>query len=481
MLRRLKSIWAWAVKEHAPIPLLKAAAQLGFKLGGHEKLEPHFLEHYHQIDAWDRLNREALLAMQSEKLQHLAQHAYTHIPYYGRRWRELGITPDEIQSPADLEKLPILTREEVIEHAEELLDPRLDKKDLATTPTGGTTGAPVRVYRNRDGSMSRQGFFYRWTTWAGCDFLADPYVLALRPSFQLMEDRLRWGQRGEHYPGSYFSGGRVLQIAVTNLLPEVLGTYCRRIRSSGAVYFRGYPSAAHQLAQYLIDRSETLPLKAVLTSSECLYPDTRDLVRQAFECEVWDHYSCNEMSVSASECEAHSGLHVDMERCITEVVDPDGQSVWDEIGTVCGTDLDNEVMPLFRYCLNDHAQMTREACACGRGHLRITQIVAREGDYILRPDGVRVTPPTLRQTLNDLESIREFQIIQESATDIRVRIVPGAGFESDVIEKARTRVDGFLGGGMKIDVEVVDLIPRSTSGKFRLLVNTWKSEENQAL
>lgn len=473
---RVPGLW---MMDNAPVPLLDFLASIGVIPGHHAKQTPRFVAKYAQFAETEHASREVLEKMQNQKLHELAVHAYKRIPYYNRQWQELGITPDEIRRPADLAKLPLMTREDVLTHAADLIDPSLDKAQLEATPTGGTTGAAVRVYRDIEGSASRQAFYYRWTTRAGCDFQNDRYAMISRPSFDLMADPRRWGSRGERFHGSYAPGSRALTLACTNLLPEVLTAYSRRMKRAKVVYLKGYPSAVHQLAQYLVNRGETLPLKAVLTSSECLFDDTREIVRKGFLCEVWDHYSCNELSVSASECERHSGYHVDTERCVVEVVDSAGVQLWDEVGLVCGTDLDNRAMPLFRYCLNDEAEMTRTPCECGRGHVMIKRLIGRRDDYVLTPTGVRITAPTLRQTLNDLDAVREFQITQETAHRVRVRIVANEDWRDSALETARSRLDGFLNGSMDIEVERVDLIERAASGKFRLIVNDHLARSGQ--
>lgn len=90
---------------------------------------------------------EQLQTYQWQQLQALLQHAYQHVPYYRRTWSEAGISPADIQSPLDMRKIPLLTKEQVREHRDELIADNYRHR-LLKTNTGGSTGEPLELFWN---------------------------------------------------------------------------------------------------------------------------------------------------------------------------------------------------------------------------------------------------------------------------------------------------------------------------------------------
>ena len=86
----------------------------------------------------------------------------------------------------------------------------------------------------------------------------------------------------------------------------------------------GYPSTLYILAKYLLNRGETFPLRAAVTSSETLYDFQRAAIEQAFACRVFDYFALAERAVFSHECDRHEGHHIAMEYGLAEVVGPDG-------------------------------------------------------------------------------------------------------------------------------------------------------------
>src|SRR5579864_1284341 len=89
-------------------------------------------------------------AYQNEKLRRLIRHAYENVPYYRERWKALKISPDEIRSRADLQKLPVLTKEEVRQNTDRFISRQAQKRELLSRHTSGTTGKGLHFYMTRE-------------------------------------------------------------------------------------------------------------------------------------------------------------------------------------------------------------------------------------------------------------------------------------------------------------------------------------------
>jgi phenylacetate-CoA ligase len=124
-------------------------------------------------------------------------------------------------------------------------------------------------------------------------------------------------------------------------------------------------------------------------------------------------------------------------------------------------------MPLVRYEIGDSAARLEGPCGCGSSWTTFRQIIGRVDDVIVTPDGRRVG--RIDHIFKGLHGIRECQVIQETARLIRLKIVMSGEFdqETQLLENIRER----LGPAMQVELERVERIPRTSSGKFRSVIN----------
>ncbi len=114
----------------------------------------------------------------------------------------------------------------------------------------------------------------------------------------------------------------------------------------------------------------------------------RSVIEEAFGQPVTNRYGCEEVSLIACECEEHNGLHLNADGVYCEVIPDDRLNAGPNAGRLLVTDLTNRAMPLIRYQVGDVVVPSDRTCACGRGLPLIEQVVGREADYVLTPDGV---------------------------------------------------------------------------------------------
>ncbi len=126
-----------------------------------------------------------------------------------------------------------------------------------------------------------------------------------------------------------------------------------------------------------------------------LEPSARTLIEEVFGCRVFNRYGCREVSVIASECAEHAGMHVMAEGLYVEVVRGDRPAQPGELGAVLVTDLLNLAMPLVRYRIGDMAAVEDGGCACGRGLPRLRTVEGRVTDFLVGTDGRLVSGAAL--------------------------------------------------------------------------------------
>lgn len=404
---------------------------------------------------------EALNEIRDRKLHELMKKVYINVPYYRGVMLERSLTPDDFTSASDLVKLPILTKSIVREHYSDMLNLQLDKSKLIKVSTGGTTGAPLHLLFDQRAKAVSLAHWARWKRYAGiaetdrCFFIATDYSAYDNPD----------------YEGS-FSGSSTYMGASFGLDDERLEKYLINMQWFKPKYIRGFAFACYLVAEYLVRKGVCIPMKAVITSGDMVYPYFRESVRRAFDCEIFDHYGQNEDIVTANECSAHQGLHVNTESCHVEILSesnslcPPGES-----GHIVGTHLENTSMPLIRYDTSDMGRMAVDSCSCGRNHPRILALDGRKDDWITLKNGKKIGHQ-LSVTMKKFQhQVRETQFIQESYDLLRVKVVPLNDFNTQVQNEFEANIRAQVGQGIDIEFELVTEIAKTTRGKHRLIIS----------
>jgi phenylacetate-CoA ligase len=206
---------------------------------------------------------------------------------------------------------------------------------------------------------------------------------------------------------------------------------------------------------------------SLVTSAEVLEEEDRRLLERVFGCPVFNRYGCREVSVVASECPAHTGLHVMGEGLYVEVETPQGPAKPGQTGSILVTDLLNGAMPLIRYRIGDMGSWASGSCPCGRGLPRLEHVAGRVTDFLVGADGRLVSGVFLATyVVAHRPSLGQVQIWQEKAGAVTYRVRPGPGFERGpdqaYLADATRR---YLGEGADADLEVVAELPAAPSGK----------------
>ena len=415
----------------------------------------------------EHLDAASLESLQNQMLPEVIRHAANHVPYYRAQFSEYGINVSQIQTVADLPKLPILTREDIAENFHALTSERASRRRLTIGHTSGTTGSPLEVLHDPAVTYITYALLERQYRWAGLRLgRGGDRVAVLRGNVIVPIDT--------HSP-PYWRHNLVhnqLVMSAFHLSTENLDGYVNAIRSFGAQALDGYPSTLYVVARHLLRTSQSLPLRAAITSSETLYPFQREAIEEAFECRVFDYFAAAERVVFATECDAHEGHHVASEYGVLELVDQDGRQVAEGMpGIMVGTSLHNLGMPLLRYRCNDVTALRNQLCSCGRALPLMEDVSTKAEDILALPDGRLISPSVLTHPFKPMHSVEESQIVQDRPDSIRIKIKPNAAFTPAESEYLVREFRKRLGENIEVSVEVVDDIPRTSAGKFKWVVS----------
>jgi phenylacetate-CoA ligase len=407
---------------------------------------------------------EQLEHYQNERLKALIKHAYHTVPYYQDVMKDRHLTPEDIRTVADLCKLPILTRETIQKNSHRLISERFGKLRLIHGHTSGTTGSPWQFYWDRNTCIFNNAVDWRQKEWAGMKF-GEPYAVLL--GRMIVPPKVKkppfWRMNYLH---------NQLWLSSFHMNDENLPHYIAKLEGFKPVALEGYPSTIYILARYLDHLRKTFPLRAVLTSSEPLLSSQRELMERVFDCKVFDFYGRAERVIFATECEKHQGHHLNSEYGIAEILDKDNLPCpTGKFGRLIGTSLHNFAMPFIRYLTRDVTAIREECCSCGRALPLIDDIVTKDEDIVITPDGRLISPSVLTHVFKPLDGILESQIIQEDVCTIRVRVVRSEGYREEYTSKLVDGLSERLGSQVKIEVEFVEAIERTASGKFRWVIS----------
>jgi phenylacetate-coenzyme A ligase PaaK-like adenylate-forming protein len=354
------------------------------------------------------------------------------------------------------DELPILEKRIVQEHASRIA--RAEVRRARTASTSGSTGMGLRF------PVTRQAIWQQWATWW---------------RFR------RWHgiQRGEwcgHFGGNPVMPvgrrrgpfwrvnvpGRQVMFSGAHLSADNWRVYVDEIERRRLAWLHGYPSLLALLASFLVEHRQTIAttVRWVTTAAENLLPAQADLIERAFGVRPRQHYGMAEGAANASEC-PNGRLHVDEDFAFVEFAPV-------EHGTgyrVLGTNVSNRAFPLIRYDVGDIAQVSGQTCDCGRPGRIIDQIDGRREDYVVLPSGAMVG--RLDHIFKDQVRVREGQIYQPDLTRVVLRIACESSFtsrdEQSLVSVARV----WLGDDLRIEVERLDALPRTASGKLRFVVS----------
>lgn len=404
-------------------------------------------------------------ALQLDRMKKLLVHAQEHVPYYQRLFADVGFNASLFSSFHDLEKIPVLTKDDVREHLEEIKSDNFSKWQPRTAQTGGATGKPLITYKDRRSHTYLTANNLR--AWHAAGFeMGDKYITLAHGSLI--------PKKGSLKNAVYFYLQHSDLIKCHHMDEEILIDALKTIRRSRGRYMFGYSSSTYLLASFA-DKSGIAmegSLDGLFTTSDMLYPHQRALIEKVFGAPVFDIYGCPEGGIISFECEKHDGYHLNQESAYVEIVGADHSGQ----GRIVSTPLFNYAFPMIRYETGDIGSITTEPCACGRALPRISQLGGRIRDFVVLADGRHIHGAFFNhlEMLYESDWIKKYQIVQGALNHLVIKITCIRQPADDELEQIRKSLRKGLMPDMQIDFDLsgVELAP---SGKFRLILSKVKT------
>ncbi len=354
----------------------------------------------------ETMPRSELEQIQLERLQAVVNRVYRNVKFYRRKFDQLGISPEDIQSLDDLQKLPLTCKEDLRDsYPYEMFAVSL-RDVVRIHSSSGTTGKPtVCGYTKHD--------LHIWSELVARVLSAGGVtkddVVQISFGYGMFT-----GGFGLHY-GAEHIGASVIPVSTGNTERQI--QILQDFRTTALV---GTPTYALYIAETMEEigvSPASLSLRVGLFGSEPWSESMRKEIENRLNISATDNYGISEVigpGVSG-ECEIKNGLHINEDHFIPEIINPDtGESLgYGQEGELVLTTLTKEAFPLIRYRTRDITSLIPEPCPCGRTFVRMSRVHGRTDDMLIIR-GVNVFPSQIEACLFDIEHVEpHFQIIVE--------------------------------------------------------------------
>jgi len=421
------------------------------------------LAYWKELEATQYWGEARLREVQWQRLGDLLRFVYENNAYYRSRFEAAGVRPNEIRTPEDMHRLPILTKKEIQYNTTAIISAGYRQENLLCFKTGGSTGKSLELFITEECSELRNACARRhdrWTGWEPGEAIGALWGNPKRPH-TLREKIVDWLVQ----PVIYLDTMEFSDASVRRFVAEW--------EAAKPTLLFGHAHSIYLLAVHVRKLGiETIRPQGILSTSMMLLPHERAVIEDVFRMKVFDRYGCEEVSLIASECDRHEGMHLNIEHLFIEFLKDDGiEAKPGEEGQIVVTDLMNNAMPFIRYRVEDVGVPSGKTCSCGRGLPLMEKVTGRVADFLIREDGSRVAGISLiENTLTRIPGIDQMQIVQEDLGSIALNLVRGQAFGSQTEDELTGYFKTLFGEGCRVEINVVDEIQAEKSGKYRFSI-----------
>lgn len=400
--------------------------------------------------------KDEIKSYQCEKINNLLKKVKNSSIYYQKSLSGINLPISSLD--AFYNDISLITKEIIKKNSAQLKTTHHSSRYKRTT--SGSSGDPLSVYISSMAEVYRKAGVMRFKSWWG-----------IKPNDKSV---LIWGFKNTNTKKPNFLGNikRKLRnrydINVFNLNKKTIYDFYKDIEEFKPSYIRGYKSAILQFAELLDNNGlifKNFRFKVAIVTSEVLMESEREYIKNTLNCKVANEYGAVEAGLFAYEC-PHGSMHINEESVYIYT---------DKNNNIFVTELYNHSMPLINYKIDDVVNISDRQCSCGRTSRLINKIEGRLCDYVIKPDGSKISQYIFYYIIKELDdigfrnSIIKYKIIQQQNCFI-FNIIPDKGYKNAVKDYIRKRMYKEIGKTINIKFKIVDNIRREKGGKLRFFV-----------
>ncbi|MBL9176997.1 MAG: phenylacetate--CoA ligase family protein [Verrucomicrobiaceae bacterium] len=423
----------------------------------HGQSYARFQNEAREVESWDAetIRRYQITALRDSLV------AAGRTPFYAEKFAVCGVDPTKFESPEQLADYPLLTKQDLLRHREQMVNPEFDAKHRLYITTGGSSGVPVGFYLHKGVSRPKEQAYLE-AQWSRRGYRAGDRVAVIRGG--VTSNRAQGGI-------SYFDATRNwLILSSYHLTLERLPEYVAALNKFRPQHLHAYPSAALMLARGMEQAGLKLDFK--LTSLPCgsekLTAESQQYLEQFFGARVFHWYGHSERVVLAAQGRTSNHLHFWPTYGFVEFGEPNA----DGHREIIGTSFHNHVMPLIRYRTGDYCKPVQT----GREFAwpATEAVVGRDYEFLVSATGRRISLTAINMHDRIFDGLLAVQFFQKCAGEVECRYQTGPQWQNSRVETMRTGLLTKLGDDFSLTLRDVPEVEKTIAGKHRWLVTTLK-------
>lgn len=406
---------------------------------------------------WDNASKEAIEHEQKRRLRFFLKFVKDKSIWYRDQINE------DIIDSGNLATIKVLEKKEIINNLDRIKTIR--QKDGVVSLTGGTTGASMKVIYDKHDMQERFAILDHFRAKHG-------YRLGKKTAWFSGKNLISEKDIRNGICSHYDLINKIRFYSTFHINRKNFDTYWDSLNKFQPEFIVGFPSSVYEICEIADSRGLYLDnkVKVFFPTAETVLPQHREVIGRVLGCKLVDQYASSEGAPFILECE-QGRLHIHPLTGIFEVVDENMQPAMD--GELLVTSFTTRGTPLIRYRVGDRVKLAPygESCACGSVFPMVEKIEGRSTDYILSPTHGKVNLGNISNSTKDVIGIIQFQVIQNNLHEVEVLVVVSEYFTKKQEYKFERALQERFGTELKIDMKIVDQIPKEKSGKFRIVKN----------
>jgi len=412
------------------------------------------------FEALEKMSRDERRKHLDEQLKWLVSYAYERAPAIKARFDKAGIAPSKVSGIKDLEGLPLLKKDELVD---------LYK---ANPPLGGLVTVPMseleRVYvspgpiydphHQSENFWQRHAHLVKSLGFGKGDVVINTWAYHLVPAGHMLDEALRR------------AGVTVVPTGVGNT--ELQVQVMHQLKATGFLGTTGFfMNIINKAEEMGFDVRKDFSLKLACIGGEMGGGPIRKMVEEKYGIATRDVYGTADVGMIAYECSEKSGMHI-AEEVVVEIISYEtGKPVAPgEVGEIVVTPID-ETYPLIRFGTGDLAGLIDEPCPCGRTALRITRLLGRVGDAV-RTRGMFIHPRQLEPAMAKFQQVAKYQAVvtrpgNRDELTLKVELKTEEGIDKEKLAQELTKV---VSDAVRIKVDRVEFVAKGVIPEWHKLI-----------
>ncbi|RMF06679.1 phenylacetate--CoA ligase family protein [Candidatus Woesearchaeota archaeon] len=399
----------------------------------------------------ERIPVEELKKKQWELTQKIIRHAYENVPMYREKFKQAGITPEDIKKPEDMKKIPITTKDDIRNgFPDKILAEGTPPEAIEQKKSSGSTGRPTPYYADTRSYDEERKAIFRIQNAMGIS--ADDSVVLIRNTNPESKRPVRRMMK------ALFSNTHFISTKEMDL--DNMNRYVNFIKKHKPKMIESFPHQILQVAKHMKEKGIRIPVEYVHLIGGNLNDKDREILKEVFDCKIYNHYGAGECMHVAYQCEKLGPYHLEIGRYFVEVIRDGRDAKEGELGEIILTHLYNYAMPLIRYRIGDVA-LAGGKCNCGRTYPVIKEIKGRTRQMITLPTGVILDPNRVGRTVGRFcMFFDDYQLAYRKDKTLILRIIPKREYSDETEEKILNAVRELTKNSVPIIIKRVKKIDK---------------------